>query len=120
MSDIESTAPDDAAIGQRICEARRALSDSVDEVAERVGVEAATFESWEAGDVTLRANQLPRVAGVLGVSLSWLLMGTGPDPVAVPSDVRQLRSDLGAALGRLDDVVNELSVIDQRLARFES
>jgi transcriptional regulator with XRE-family HTH domain len=109
----------DAQIGYRITEARAALGDSVDVTAERVGVTAETFEGWESGDVTVRAHHLNRLAGVLGISLSWLIMGRGVEPLADSTELSRLRVDLAAARTRLDDVLNELTVIDQRLARLD-
>jgi len=109
----------DAAIGTRIREARLAIGDSVDTVAARIGVEADTFASWEAGSVPLRANHLSRVAGLLSVSLSWLMIGRGPEPTGNHSELSRLRADLASARSRLDDVVNELAVLDQRLADID-
>ncbi|MFK7918224.1 MAG: multiprotein-bridging factor 1 family protein [Ilumatobacter sp.] len=120
----EGEAPDSsmedgaAAIGRRITEAREALDDSIETLAERLGVTADTVEAWESGDRPLRANHMTRVSGVLGISLSWLIMGRGIEPMAEPTDLESLRSDLSAARSRLDDIVNELAVLDQRLALF--
>lgn len=110
---------DDAQIGRRITEARVALGDSVEVVAERIGVTATTVEGWESGEAPLRANHLNKVAGVLGISLSWLIMGRGPEPLSDTTELGRLRSDLAAARSRLDDVVNELVVLDQRLAQLD-
>jgi transcriptional regulator with XRE-family HTH domain len=119
--DAHDTSLDDtnAQIGLRITEARVTLDDSVAVVAERVGVTAQTFEEWESGGLPVRANHLNRLAGVLGISLSWLIMGRGAEPMADSSELSRLRADLAAALSRLDDVVNELTVIDQRLAQLD-
>lgn len=110
---------DDAQIGRRITDARLILGDSVEVIAERIGVTTATAEGWESGDVPLRANHLNKVAGVLGISLSWLIMGRGPEPLGDATELGRLRADLSAARSRLDDVLNELVVLDQRLARLD-
>jgi hypothetical protein len=39
--------------------------------------------------------------------------------MADSSELSRLRTDLAAALSRLDDVMNELTVIDQRLAQLD-
>ncbi len=80
---------------------------------------AETFEGWESGGVPVRANHLNRLAGVLGISLSWLIMGRGVEPLTDSTELSRLRTDLVAARTRLDDVVNELTVIDQRLAQLD-
>lgn len=112
---------DDSAqqIGQRITEAREVLGDSVETLAERLGVTVDTVEAWESGERPMRANHMARVSGVLGISLSWLIMGRGAEPMAEPTDLGSLRADLAAARSRLDDVVNELAVLDQRLAQLD-
>ena len=114
-----SIADDDAQIGQRLTDARVSLGDSIADVAERLGVTAEDVEGWESGDVPLRANHLNKVAGVLGISLSWLIMGRGAEPIADLSDIGRIRADLAAARSRLDDVVNELAVFEQRLAQLD-
>ncbi len=118
-ADEQSIDDDDVQIGLRITEARIALGDAVEEIAERIGVTPETVLEWESGEAPLRANHLNKVAGVLGISLSWLIMGRGPEPVGDPTELDRLRADLTAARSLLDDVVNELAVIDQRLARFD-
>lgn len=98
---------------------REVLGDSIETLAERLGVTADTVQAWESGERSLRANHMARVSGVLGVSLSWLIMGRGTEPMADPTDLQSLRSDLAAARSRLDGVVNELSMLDQRLAQLD-
>lgn len=111
---------DDAAhIGERISEARAALGISVSVLAERLAVTAETIEAWESGENAPRANHLNKVAGILGIGLSWLIIGHGAEPQRDASDLGQLRADLAAARSRLDDVVNELTVLDQRLALLD-
>lgn len=106
-------------IGARIAEARSAAGLSEIELAERLGVTTETLEGWESGERSPRANHLTKLSGVLGVAFSWLIVGTGGEPARAPEQMEQLRVDLTAARSLLDDVVNELAVIDQRLARLD-
>lgn len=106
-------------IGKRISEARAALGISVAVLAERLAVTPETIEGWESGEVAPRANHLNKVAGVLGIGLSWLIIGHGAEPPRDASELGRLRTDLAAARSRLDDVVNELTVLDQRLALLD-
>jgi transcriptional regulator with XRE-family HTH domain len=110
----------DTQIGLRIAEARVALGDSVDATAQRLGVTAETFEEWESGGLPVRANHLNRLAGLLGISLSWLIIGRGAEPLTDSTELSRLRTDLATARTRLDDVLNELTVIDQRLAQLDN
>lgn len=111
---------DDVQIGRRITDARLAMGDSVETIADRIGVTPSVVEGWESGETPLRANHLNKVAGVLGLSLSWLIMGRGPEPIGDTTELERLRADLTAARSLLDDVVNELTVIDQRLERLDA
>lgn len=114
MSDGESRK-----IGERIARARSAAGMSELELADRLGVTVATLEGWENGDRAPRANHLTRLSGVLGVAFSWLIVGAGSEPANAPEQMQQLRIDLTAARSLLDDVVNELAIIDQRLGRLD-
>jgi transcriptional regulator with XRE-family HTH domain len=66
--------------GGRMSLARDALDLSVGEVARVVGVEDDTLRYWENDQAEPRANKLTMLAGVLQVSLSWLLTGIGHGP----------------------------------------
>lgn len=118
-TDIASLDDGAPGVGARLTEARTALDMSPEVLADSVGVTTSTVADWEQGDQSLSPHHLNRVAGVLGVGLSWLLMGRGAEPIGEAGDLGRLRTDLTAARSRLDDVVNELAVLDQRLARLD-
>ncbi|KIN61668.1 Transcriptional regulator, XRE family [Sulfitobacter noctilucae] len=78
----------------------------------------ATLRSWEDDRSEPRANRLSMLAGLLNVSMMWMINGEGeglsdPDQVepasgdmqAVLTEMRQLRSQMTAnaeAMGRLE------------------
>ena len=103
-------------IGARIAEARRALDESAESLGVHLGVTPETVAAWESGELSPRANYMTKLSGVLGVSLSWLIMGRGAEPSGEPTELQRVRGELDAARARLDDVVNELAALDQRLA----
>lgn len=70
----------DDTIGGRISLARDALDVSAQSMAEVVGVETSTWCDWENDRAAPRANRLATIAGVLSVSLPWLLTGRGAGP----------------------------------------
>ncbi|MGB3734611.1 MAG: helix-turn-helix domain-containing protein [Ilumatobacter sp.] len=107
------------AIGARIASARSAAGLSEMVLAERLGVTTETLAGWESGERPPRANHLTKLCGILGVAFSWLLVGSGGEPATRGDHMDQLRVDLTAARSLLDDVVNELTVIDQRLAQLD-
>ena len=71
---------DDDTLGGRISLARDAAALSVTETALILGVETATWSNWENDRAEPRANRLGMLAGVLQVSVGWLLAGQGRGP----------------------------------------
>ncbi|MEP1124936.1 MAG: helix-turn-helix transcriptional regulator [Ilumatobacter sp.] len=103
-------------LGARIVEARTAMGIGSDELAHRLGVTPTTMADWESGRRQLRSDRLVKVAGILGVSLSWLMMGHGVEPSARDTELESIRSDLRATQARLADALGELATLDVRLS----
>ncbi len=106
-----------ATFGDRLAGAREAEGLRQEDLAKRLGVKMKTVIAWENDWSEPRANRLQMLAGLLNVSMRWLLMGEGkgpdePQEVVVDDDLhhmlldlRQVRSEharLGEALGRLE------------------
>lgn len=70
----------DDTIGGRISLARDACAISIEDAACIIGVEAKTWSDWENDRAEPRADRLDMIAGVLQVSLAWLLNGRGAGP----------------------------------------
>lgn len=79
-SDIYFDTPDMDTIGGRLSRARDATGMTPAELARRIGVKTSTLNAWESDRSEPRANKLTMLAGVLNVSLSWLLYGVGSAP----------------------------------------
>ena len=79
-TDISVKTDDFDTVGGRLGRARDSMNLSAKEVAELVGVEEQTFNSWEGDQAEPRSNRMTMLAGVLGVSPSWLLFGRGTSP----------------------------------------
>ena len=109
---------DTATLGDRITGAREASGLSQSELARRLGVKLATIRTWENDQAEPRANKLQMLAGMLGVSIMWLLTGKGygldspaqnaplpDDLLALLAELRQMRLDqarMADRMGRLD------------------
>src|SRR5690606_25982778 len=78
---IYSGTPDTDTLGGRLSRARDAVGLSAAQLARRLGVQSSTIQAWESDRSQPRANRLSMLAGVLNVSLSWLLHGIGTAPV---------------------------------------
>lgn len=81
MNDMTDTSlAEDDTLGGRISLARDAADLSIDETARILGVENETWCNWENDRALPRSNRLDMMAGVLQVSLAWLLSGRGLGP----------------------------------------
>lgn len=110
---------DELHIGARLAQARAAAGLTQRQIADRIGVKESTIDRWESGETSPRGHRVSKLAGMLGVSISWILMGRGVEPNGGVSDIERIRNDLDSVRARLDDVVNELAVLAQRLASVD-
>lgn len=96
-----------ATLGDRLEAARKAAGLSVVDLAERLGVQDTTVMAWEADAREPRANRTQMLAGMLNVSLMWLMTGRGPG-LAVPSEAAGARQAL-AQITRLRQKMQDLN-----------
>jgi len=78
-------------LAERLVEARTAKDLSTAQLARRLGVKTATMRNWETGASEPRPNRLAMLAGVLDVSISWLLEGAS---IYRPAHIAADRADL--------------------------
>ena len=93
MSDATSIydqVPDDDTQGGRLYRARESKNLTVRELAWKLGVQQATVAKWESDRMAPNSHRLSVVAGILDVSLSWLLYGVGTGPVEIDDDIAGL------------------------------
>lgn len=72
--------PDMDTVGGRLSRARAASGLSVKDVAWRLGVRIATVNAWERDRSQPGSHSLAKIAGLLQVSLSWIVYGVGIGP----------------------------------------
>lgn len=110
--------PDAATFGDRVAAAREASGMNQAMLAQRIGVRESTLRKWEDDVSEPRANRLSMLAGILNVSMRWLITGEGEgidgpmtqaegtqDLSDILAEMRTLRSELHAkaeAVGRLE------------------
>lgn len=124
MSDatnIYEEKPDLDTIGGRLSRARDASGLTVKELAWRLGVKMATVNAWESDRTQPGSHRLTILAGLLQVSLSWILHGVGTAPsesetsvesAAMNSQIDRLRllhAETGQIIDRLQSDIDRLS-----------
>ncbi len=108
-----------ATLGDRIAGAREASGLPPPQLARNLGVKLATVTAWEDDRAEPRANKLQMLAGVLNVSVGWLLTGNGEGPDA-PPEARSRGAEARAALGELRRLRDELGAMTGRIGRTEA
>ncbi|MCC5984109.1 MAG: helix-turn-helix transcriptional regulator [Rhodobacteraceae bacterium] len=119
-------AADAATFGDRLTAAREAAGMDRRALSRRLGIRLKTLDAWENDLSEPRANRLQMLAGLLNVSIRWLLTGEGdgltepkPDTELAASaretltDLRQVRAEMG----RLSD---RIGILEKRLRAIVS
>jgi transcriptional regulator with XRE-family HTH domain len=109
---------DAATFGDRLAGAREATGQGQAELAAKLGVRAETLASWEDDVNEPRANRLQMLAGMLGVSIMWLLTGEG-DGIAGPDVIREDNRRVGDILADMRQIRTEMGAMGTRLGRLE-
>ena len=108
-------------VGSRIFRARDASGIPVAKIAKTLGVRKSTVEAWENDRSAPRAHHLVRIAGMVGVSPSWLLGGVGEAPGldGVSEEVRVIRKQLGGIKALFEQTASAINNMETALARLE-
>lgn len=112
--DTEALKDADSDVGSRIAQAREAAGMDRLAFGERVGVRPDTVAAWESGHRRPRSNRLATIAGVLGVGISWLMVGHGDSPseqgdlAGIAPEIAAIRAELEMLVARLDRVTSAL------------
>ena len=110
-----------ATFGDRVAGARDAIGIGQPELARRLGIKLKTLRDWENDISEPRANKLQMLAGILGVSITWLLAGEGDgvEPPHAHSDtavqIRDLLLELRTVQAEMDRGAERLARIEKRL-----
>ncbi|MGR3500714.1 helix-turn-helix domain-containing protein [Pseudaestuariivita sp.] len=115
--DFDWYGPDAATFGDRIAGARQALNLTQEELASRLGIRLKTLQGWENDLSEPRANRLSMLAGLLNVSISWLLTGEGEGLDAPESAA--VESDMAAILAEMREMKSQMLRSADRLGRLE-
>ena len=102
-------------LGMRLTEARDATGLTVGQAARRAGIAKSSLTNWESDRAVPRPNKLQLLAGVLGVSMTWLM--TGLDRYDTVSTAPSRLEKLEAKVERLSALQRELSELSDEIAR---
>ncbi|MDG1077153.1 MAG: helix-turn-helix transcriptional regulator [Planktotalea sp.] len=111
--------PDAATFGDRLAAAREYAQMSQALMARRLGIRASTLRSWEQDLSEPRANHLSIMAGVLNVSMVWLMNGEGEGLDAPNADAAETDADVATILRDMRDLRVTISQSSEQLGRLE-
>jgi transcriptional regulator with XRE-family HTH domain len=81
-------------------------------------VKVKTIRAWENDRSEPRANRLQMLAGILGVSIMWLLNGEG-DGLEGPETPEDMPDDMAEILKDMRSLKVEQAQLAERAARLE-
>ena len=114
-------AEDAATFGDRLAAARSARGMTQKALARRLGVSMKALEGWENDIREPRANRLQMLAGVLDVSISWLLtgegQGVGSEAEAGTVRMSELLHEMRMLRAEMQRSVARLGVLEKRLGQ---
>ena len=124
MTDHEASgwfSADAATFGDRMAGAREAQGLTQEDLARRLGVKLKTIQAWEDDLSEPRANRLQMMAGLLNVSIRWLLTGEGDGldgptaPSVLPDDARRALADLARMRAQMLAMAKDMGQMEKRL-----
>jgi transcriptional regulator with XRE-family HTH domain len=110
-----------ATFGDRLAGAREAAGMTQAELARTLGVRQATLAAWEDDASEPRANRLQMLAGMLNVSIRWLLTGEGEGlegpaaPQALRPGAREALGEVAQLRARALSLAEDLGAVEKRL-----
>lgn len=110
--------PEATTFGDRLAGARELANMTQAQLAKRLGVKKKTLEEWENDVRGPRAMRLSMLAGLLNVSLLWLLTGEGDGP-GEPGDATSYVRGGDQLLDEIRAISAQMTLNAERLARVE-
>lgn len=118
MTNDDWFAPEAATFGDRLAAAREQAGMTRKQLAKRLGVKLSTLRGWEEDLSEPRANKLSMIAGLLNVSVMWMLNGEG-DGVNAPLDETPISPDINDLLIEIRELKGQISGAADRLGKLE-
>lgn len=123
MQDEESVnwySEESATFGDRLAVAREAQGMTQKAFAKRMGVALKTVDAWENDISEPRANKLQMVAGLLNVSMKWLLTGEGDGPEILETEdssaeIHDLMAEMRVLRTQMNQAAEQIGRLEKRL-----
>ncbi|WP_298973633.1 helix-turn-helix domain-containing protein [uncultured Roseobacter sp.] len=110
--------PETATFGDRVAAAREMADMSQSQLARRLGVRISTLRAWEDDLSEPRANRLSMMAGLLNVSMMWLINGQG-EGLDAPLEEATLPTSANDILNELRDLRTDMIARVEQMGRLE-
>jgi transcriptional regulator with XRE-family HTH domain len=112
--------PESATFGDRLAAARDAAGMDQAAFAKRLGVKLRSLQSWEDDMSEPRANRLQMMAGILNVSMVWLITGEGeglgdPEEEAISPDVNEVLLEIRQLRAKFRSQADKLGRLEKKL-----
>ena len=121
IDELDWYGPETATFGDRLSAAIEKSGMTQKLVAKRLGIKLVTLKSWEQDISEPRANRLSMLAGLLGVSVMWLLHGEGDGvehsdkETQVPSEINDILFEIRAVQTGLLSSADKLAKLEKQL-----
>ena len=121
IDDLDWYGPETATFGDRLSAAIEKSGMTQKLVAKRLGIKLVTLKSWEQDISEPRANRLSMLAGLLGVSVMWLLHGEGDGvkhsdkETLVPQEINDILFEIRAVQTGLLSSADKLAKLEKQL-----
>ncbi len=110
--------PASSTFGDRMASAREAAGMTQEDLARRLGVRPSTLVKWEDDLSEPRANRLSMLAGLLNVSMMWLINGEG-EGLDGPVDMEVLAPEAAELLSEFTHLSVQMQQNAKNAARLE-
>ena len=110
--------PETSTFGDRVAASREMAGMSQAELARRLGVRVGTLRAWEEDLSEPRANRMSIMAGLLNVSMMWLINGQG-EGLDAPDQAMTLPPSAQELLNEMRGVRTEMIARAEHLGRLE-
>lgn len=109
---------DSSTFGDRVAAAREQSGLSQKGLARRLGVRTSTIRNWEDDMAEPRANRLSIMAGILNVSMMWLINGKG-EGMDSPPEAGEIAPNMRVILNELREMRADMVSRADQMARLE-